>query len=281
MGDFVDMDSVVAALAGTASNGCRAFYRKQSITTVTGNYYSSWTLPGLPVPPTSFPTTQAVCTKDTLPGAITQLGGIINAPSGGTSRLLNWFHLATTTSNDAIYDRLAHMGGLSGTVTTPQTVNLDLATVSAAGRCAADGSDVEWFLESFQAAGGTSPGTITITYTNQSDVGSRTTTIAGAATMFPVSRLIPITTLQAGDTSIKSIQSVDLTSSTGTAGNIGVVAMKRISPYVFSQNLNAVLDFTETGLPKVPDDACLQIVSFAGTTTAGIKEGQIIVGSRP
>jgi len=278
MGDFATQNDIVAGLAGTGSNGGRFFYRKQSITTVAANYYSSWTLPGLPSPPTTFPTTQAVPT-DATQGALNI--GMINAPGGGTLRLMNWGQIFSSAATDTLYVRCVHMGGLVMNVTTLQSLTIDLTAANTAGLCALDGSDVVWFLEVYTAGGATSPGTITITYTNQAGTGSKTTTITGAASFFPVSKLIPIAVLASGDTSIKSIQSIQTSGNSGTAGNLGIVAMKRLSPPMYSGgNFGPYMDYAALGFPAVPADACIQIVSFAGTTTSGYKDGMFIVGSK-
>jgi hypothetical protein len=277
MGDFATQNDIVAGLAGTASNGGRHWYRKTSITTVTGNYYSSWAIPGLPVPPSTFPTTQAVPTGATQ-GALNV--GMINAPAGGKLRLLNWGQIVSVAGNDALYIRCVHSGGLVTNVTTLQTHAVDLTAANTAGLCALDGSDVEWFIEVYAAGGATSPATITIKYTDQGGTTNNTATITGAATFFPVSRLIPITALAAGDTSIKAIESIQLTTSTGTAGNIGFCALKRVTMPMYSSGyFGPYMDYAQCGMGEIPPDACLQMVSFMGATTYGVKDGMIIIGS--
>lgn len=276
MGDFSTMNDIVAAFADTAAHGGRFVYNRNSMTTVTGTLYSMWTTTGFPVPGAT-PGAAATC-DDTLAGALNKLGHL-NAVAGGTSRLLGWDHISSSAANDYLYDRLAHMGGLSGTVLTAQTVNVDIATAAAAGRCNADGSDVEWFIEGYSAPGAATP-TVTISYTNQSGTSGRTTTVTMISAL-PAGRLIPITTLQSGDTSIKSIQSITLSGSMTTAGSFGVTAARKLTGMYGASNQGVAMDFANVRAPKIGDDACLFIISYAGTTTSGNKIGSIVIGSRP
>lgn len=276
MGDFSTMNDIVAALADTSTHGGRFVYNRSSMTTVTGTLYSMWTTAGFPRPGAT-PGAAATC-DDTLAGALNNLGHL-NAVAGGTSRLLGWDHISGSAANDYLYDRLAHMGGLSGTVLTAQTVGVDIATAATAGRCNSDGSDVEWFIEGYSAPGAATP-TITISYTNQAGTSGRTTTVTMISAL-PAGRLIPITTLQSGDTSIKSIQTLTVGSTMTTAGSFGVTAARKLAGMYGSANQGVAMDFANVRAPKIGDDACLFIITYAGTTTSGNKIGQIVIGSRP
>lgn len=283
MTDFATHDDIVSGLANTETYGGRHAYRKANVgTTIGGNIYSGWLQSGWPAPGVA-PTSAALCTDATV-GALNR--NMLNAPSGGHLRAMCWSNWSGSAQAPSLYDRIAHMGGLSANLNTSQTVNLSIATYTT--RCLSTGADVEWFIEVYAIGGATSPGAITITYTNQSGVGSRSTTIASsnfggtAATNFPVARLIPITTLQSGDTSIQSIQSIQLTTATGTAGNIGVTAMKRITPTGMHAVGNSAFsyDWSGLGLPSVGDDACVQMVYFCYTTSTGVQDGMFIIGGK-
>ena len=74
------------------------------------------------------------------------------------SSYLGWATLATGNANQGIeiHDRLAHMGGLSGTVTTAQGALSLVTTNPGADRLGdANYSDVQWFLEVYTALGAT------------------------------------------------------------------------------------------------------------------------------
>jgi len=274
MGDFVTPNDVISALAGSDNSGVggRIRYNIPSFTTAAGGIYSSWMqankYQGTPTAPTS----AAYCTQTT----VGSLGTFTDPGAGGTLRILGWDHYTGSSGNFMIYDRLSHMGGLSGTSVAEQTVNLDIATPAAGGRCLTTGADVEWFLEWYVATGSTAV-TATIKYTNQAGTQHQTTTVSIPAST-PAYRLIPITALSGTDTSIEVVESVTLSASTLTAGNFGVTAGKRLSTGYTSAAVGINFDFVGTGMSKVGSDACLWIVDVAYTTTSGLWVGYIILG---
>lgn len=175
-----------------------------------------------------------------------------------------------------LYDRLAHMGGLSGTIFTPtsQPVNLTIPT----GRNAAvDGSDVELFLEWYSDTGPTGV-TATVSYTDQTDTSGRTVAVNLAATN-RAGRLYPIPP-NAGQF-IKSVQSITLNASAGApAGSFGVTVAKRVaSTSVATTSLITVRDAFSLGIPEIPTNACLWLAQFCTTTTTGVSNGLLIVGA--
>jgi len=116
--------------------------------------------------------------------------------------------LSSNSATDVqIHDRLAHMGGLNGTLTTAQTVGVDVS-VSALDSRRGDSSysDVQWWLEWYTATGSTAV-TATVSYTNAAGVSGKTTTVYIAASL-AASRMLPI--IGSGGEFIKSIQSVTL-----------------------------------------------------------------------
>jgi hypothetical protein len=192
-------------------------------------------------------------------------------PGSGNNYLGSLQAQCATVGTLMVYDRLAHMGGLSGTVTTAQTVNL---TIPANRNANANGSDVEWFLEHYADTGSTGV-TVTVTYTDQDNNTGQTTTVALTATS-RASRLHQIIPATAGDY-IKSIQSVTHVT-TGTAGNYGVTVAKRIGQApVGVVNQITVLDAINLGLPIIPNDACLWLVQLCSTTSTGFISGQLAI----
>lgn len=284
MTDFATVQNVIDS-ALNQSVGGRVMFQKASITTVAGVLYSGWLAGGAPAAG-SIPGAAATVTQATT-GA---LGRFVNPPSPMTMRLIAMEYYQGQHGTDLLYDRLAHMGGLSGTTITPtsQTVNVDIATAAAAGRCASDGSDVEWFIEGYTAPGAATP-TVTISYTNQSGTSGRSTTVTMVSAL-PAGRLIPITVLQSGDTSIKSIQSITLSATMTTAGSFGVTAAKRLCMtnfnvlYAAPANPNGMpgglMDYLRMKLPKVGPDACLWMVFFASTTSSGNRFGHLVLGGK-
>ena len=140
-------DQLIAALG---NNNSRLVIDKASIgNTVAGQVFSLWRAVGVPGQG-AIPAAAAVCTS-LLIGAF----GFTNQTSPATSYFA-W--LFATSSNNAsnieIHDRLAHMGGLSGIVTTAQG-SLTLAGVPAARFGDANFSDVQWALEWYADTGAT------------------------------------------------------------------------------------------------------------------------------
>lgn len=277
MGDFSVRDNLIAGLAGSDNGGFGGtiVYGIPSITAVAGFYYSAWMTTGrrggLPTAPTTVATLD-----DTSTGS---LGTFTNPSAGGTNRLLLWQHFTASAAGDLIYDRLRHQGGLSMNLNTSQTTNLPIDLTSLGSRCDANGLDVDWFLEVFSAGGATNPVSCTVTYTNSGGTGSRTAVIPLAASAFPIGRMYRINDyLQAGDIAIKSIQSIQFNTASGTAGSIGIVAAKRLGLGSAPGTNGFVYDFAGSGMPKIADDACLWIPEFAGTSSTGYKTGMLKIG---
>lgn len=280
MTDFATVQNVIDAALNNSVGG-RVMFQKASITTVAGVLYSGWLATGAPAAG-AIPGAAAVCTQATTGS----LGRFVNPPSPMTLRMIAMEYYQGQHGTDLVYDRLAHMGGLSGTVLTAQTVAVDIATPASNGRCNSDGSDVEWFIEGYTAPGAATP-TITISYTNQSGTAGRTTTVTMVSAL-PAGRLIPITVLQSGDTSIKSIETITVGSTMTTAGSFGVTAAKRLCMtnfnvlYAAPANPNGMpgglMDYLSMKLPKVGPDACLWFVFFATSTSGGIRYGHIVLG---
>lgn len=157
-----------------------------------------------------------------------------------------------------IYDRLSHQGGLSGTVTTEQTTNLDTAALTRY----TTGAGVMMAAEIYSAVGTTAT-TISARYTNSAGTGSHNTPgrTFGGTNFREASQMLPLP-LQGGDAGARSVQGVTVLSSTGTAGAFGVTLFKPLMSFVvlatlsISQAKNFVLDFCQSA-PEVFDGACL------------------------
>jgi len=226
---------------------------------------SSWQVPNS-IGSGSPPTTWATTTWAT-PGSLAY--GMGKDPvSGSTNRLLSFQFNWQYAGGNVLADRLGHMGGLSGTVTSAQTVSGTLTTPSGTGRCASNGSDVLWFLEWYTATGSTGV-TATISYTNQSGTSGKTTTVSIPASTSS-DTLIPINVLASGDTSIQSIQSVTLSGSTGTAGNFGVTALKVITTldarWINVISYNQLFDHYQLGMPSIATGCCPFLYTASGAS---------------
>jgi hypothetical protein len=155
--------------------------------------------------------------------------GPIPAISTGRLTFLGGRFSNTSISAGIMIDLLNISGGLSGTVTTPQTTNLPTATLTRY----TSGEGVMAGIVVYTQIGST--GTIvTISYTNSAGVSGRTSTaISIGNTGFREGNILLPIPLEAGNTGVRSIETVTLSSTTGSVGNFGVCLFKPLSMISF------------------------------------------------
>jgi hypothetical protein len=256
-------DQLIDALA---NNSSRIVIDKASLANaVAGQTFSLWRATGVPGQG-AIPTTAAICTS-----ALTGCFGFANQTAPVTSYLA-WLWLATgnATTNIEIHDRLAHMGGLSGTVTTAQGA-LTLAGLSSDRLGDANYSDVQWWLEWYADTGSTNVNaTANVTY-NDDTTGNLAGVALGATAR--TARLFPLVSAVAGKF-IKAVNSVTLSATTGTAGNFGITATRpRTVVATAIANKIEQYDWAALGLVEVPNDACLFPIMLCSTTSTGTVRG--------
>jgi hypothetical protein len=262
---------------GLANNSSRIVIDKASIANAAANqFHSLWRATGQPGQG-AIPTTAAVC-NDTL------LGGMrVTQQTAPNTSYLAYLEIAcgNNTVTMEVHDRLAHMGGLVGNVTTLQTVTgMDLSTLLAtdnldARKGDANYSDVQWWLEWYTDTGATvSNATVSVVYDNGTT--GNLTAISLAATrrasfMQPLNGLTPAA--QSGRF-IRGVTGVQLSASTAAAGNFGVTATRvRSSAFLPIASQKAQFDWANLGLPEVANDSCLFLVQIASTTSTGVVRG--------
>lgn len=245
-----------------ANNNSRFNIEKIAIpTSAIGHNGSLWTSLGQPGGG-AIPTTAAITTNATL-GAIpftqqtapaTSYLAILEAISGVNGQTLE------------IHDRLMHMGGLNGTLTSLQTVDLDLhANIGTSNLAVRKGdanySDVQWWLEWYADTGPTgSNATVNVTFNDGTTADLSVFNIGSPATS-RLGRMVSLNNLlQAADQGkfIRDVNSVTLSASTGTAGNFGVTATRyRGSVYcpILGARYNAT--WTDLNLPEIHNSSCL------------------------
>jgi len=260
------LDKLVALLASGSIN---PLYKASLANAAAGQMFSLWQAAGMPTAGAT-PGAAATCTN--------ALAGSLALPSlGGLKGYVGKMSLQGAVAGTwVLYDRLAHMGGLSGTVTSGQTANVDLVTASSDGRCSAVGDDVDWFVEVYTALGSTSV-TATVNYNNQSDVAVNAAGITLGATP-RAGRLFQV--IPNAGTTIKKVNTVTLSATTGTAGSFGVTAARRLCSV--GQPLANVAppgDFAAIGAPEFKAASCLELVCLCSTTSTGILLGEILLGS--
>lgn len=264
------LDTINKVVAGLASGTVLPIYKASIANQAAGYFTSLWRATGWPAQG-AIPAGYAKCDDD-----------LLGSFPLGDSSTLDYYILRASLAGSTIgtwqiYDRLAHMGGLSGATTGDQTVNVVLSDAYGDGRCAIDGSDVEWYAEMYTDIG-TSAQTCTVTYTDAGD-NTRTVTIriGGTSPLNRASRCIQIVP-NAGQ-SIKSITKVSIGTTTGAAGSWGITARKKL--FAIGQSLANIAppaDFAAIGAPKISDKTCLEICVICSTTSTGVLVGDMKVG---
>jgi hypothetical protein len=226
-----------------------------------GRMLSLWQFDGMPASG-SAPTVGAIPTRTTT-GAIS-----FTAPGGAREKwLINVGIQSLTGGVYLLYDRLFHIGNLSGTSTTDQSVQGSPASPALTRNTTGAGNMV--FYEIYTAIGNVST-TLTMTYTDQDGNAGQTSTINIGATGFSSQTRMQRIPLAAGDTGVREVEKIRLTASTTTAGNFGITIGQPLAwiPVGIAGG-GGWRDYT-TGLPGIPainPDACLSLalIPTAGT----------------
>lgn len=198
------------------------------------------------------------------------LNRALNDQSGGVHVLSARIGQGDARGLWILVDRLTHSGGLSGTVTTAQTANLPTAALPRY----TDGVGVMAAVTIWSAIGATAS-TVSVSYTNSDGTPGRTSTATaiGGSSAQAASRLIVIP-LQPGDLGVRSVESVTIAGTTGTAGDFGVVLFKPLGAIFNNAHENYAEPNFITGwagaLPDI-DDACLGLIKMGSSdiTTVG------------
>lgn len=200
-----------------------------AVTTVwLGGYeYSLWEMDGNPSGGAQ-PTTWANPTSTTI-------GGLFQTdPTGSLQKWLVQYCLTGGASGRLlVYDRLLHVGGFSGTVTTAQNVNA--GAVAAVSRYT-NGIGNSTFLEIYSAVGAT-PVTASVVYTDENGTSATATGPLGSASATAGRRAAQGATRVSNPTAnpgVKDVTGVTLSGSTGTAGNFGLVVAHELASFELS-----------------------------------------------
>jgi hypothetical protein len=246
------MDGLVAAIASAQFQDTY----EASISCHTGLTDSLWTAGGNPGAGATPPTGSGAVPTSATAGAIP----FVDPTAGNTMYLARMMATASNNGTLVLCDRVVHTSGLSGIVTTAQTVNTVAITRNPGTSDA--GAWLEWYTPT-----GSTASTATVSYTNQAGTAGRTGTVVLPATV-TTGQTYPVI-LQSGDTGVQSVQTVTLSVSTGTAGNFGVTLANRVCSIPLIANLGQNLNYAALGLPIVQPSACLAYHLLPSTTTTG------------
>lgn len=265
------LDGIVNALG---NNSSRIVLDKASIASQgAGTFVSLWRATGQPGQG-AIPGAAAAC-NNALTGAVGFTQQTLPATSYGA-----YFEAATGNASMTVemHDRLAHMGGLNGTLTTAQTVGIDFSALSSDNMAERIGdanySDIQWWLEWYTATGSTAvTATVAVTY-NDATTGTLSVALAAtrpASLMIPLNGLIPAA---GAGKYIRAITTVTLSATTSTAGSFGVTATRpRLAIGTPIANYKVTADWAALGLPEILNGSCLFPVVLTSTTSSGTVRG--------
>lgn len=266
-------DQLISALG---NNNSRVVLDKASMSNAAaGQFHSLWRATGQPGQG-AIPAAAAACNNTTTGGV-----SFTQQVSPATSYAAYMYSVCSNVNTTLeMHDRLAHMGGLNGTLTTGQAVNLDMSTLLAANNMTerigdANYSDIQWWLEWYTDTGATAVSvTAAVTY-NDGTTGSLTAGALAATRrasyMLPLNGLIPAA---AAGKFIRAVNTVTLSATTGTAGSFGVTATRpRLSMPLLQANFTQIFDWAQLGLPEIPNSSCLFFIELAGATNTGTVRG--------
>ena len=265
-------DQLIDALA---NNSSRIVIDKAGIANAAaGQYHSLWRATGQPGQG-AIPTAAANCNQSTV-------GGMKFSQQTAPAKSYLAYLEATSSvsaSTMEVHDRLMHMGGLNGTLTTAQTVGLNFNGVTADNMVErigdADCSDIQWWLEWYTDTGATAvTATVAVTYSDGTTGNLTGVSLAAtrrASFMQSLNGLIPAA---AAGKFIRAVNTVTLSATTGAAGNFGVTAT-RLRGTLFMPIANAKFSADWANLPinTIPNSACPFIAVLASTTNTGTLRG--------
>lgn len=270
MGAFTDLSDYVNRMTGGNSGAPEnlSFFKYLSrdggtVQAFSGfqEIYSLWRFDGIPNAG-AVAGAVATCDKSTT-GALR----FTNSAGGAVKRLVQGAGTSTGADSTCFFvmDRLLACGGLSGTVTTAQTVG------GTIGRYTGGIGNQIW-LE-IQTAIGATGTTVTASYTNENGTSGRTTIARrfGASTFNEIHSAHQLP-LQAGDLGVQSVQSVTVLATTGTAGDFACVIYHPLA-FIVGRHTTQGPFGQLGGLPEIVDDACVTLLAYqggAGQPMAGI-----------
>lgn len=248
---ITSIDSLVAALPPFGYPILKAGFSPQAASAWT----SLWTIAGIPG--------AGANSADGVNGAIPTdaTAGAFPFTNSNDTHLARFTAYASVIGQLLLYDRLWHNSGLS-----PTTVGNQALTSTTLTRPDANGARVEAWLQVYTALGAGSTAK-TIAYTDQDGNTAQVGTLQGFATTAAAARTFPFS-LAAGDTGVRVVTGFDNVA-TSTSGTFGLILRRYVTGVPIGiTNAATPLDPITGGMPRVYDDACLELIWFASATTA-------------
>lgn len=274
MAAITDLSDLINLLTGGGSAAPQLpYFWKDSrvagaaaVATISGRMTSLWTYEGAPAHGAA-PGGSVLIPDNTTNGGLKQTD-----PGGGRQLWLGGISMTPNIPGTLIlYDRLLHISGFSGTVTSAQNVAGTLTRYT-------NGIGNQIWVEVYTQIGASST-TITASYTDDGGTSGNTSQAVaiGNTGLREVGRIIPIN-LATGDIGVQACASVTLAATTGTAGDFGVTIAHPLAfvPCPLA-GIGVLVDFISglPGLVEVKTDACLAFAWMPNGTTAPIILGNV------
>lgn len=242
----------------------RMFYKALTGTLVSGRPFSFWGSAGIPGAGVFDTTLNGV----TLSSSSSQVAGQLpfTDPVSGNTHLSRLVAQTAQAGVLLLCDRLWHNGGFNITSTSAQSITSPTFPARDANG-ATNGDGVLLGVEVSAATGAGTP-TLTASYTNQAGTSGRSATniiatvaTSAAGTFYPIG-------LQAGDTGVRSVQSLTL-SATWTSGTINLVAYRVIASLeIGAVYVPSAIDLLTSGMPRLYNGSVPYLVFIPQTTTS-------------
>jgi len=214
--------------------------------------------------------------------AMTSVAGQIpfTNPVSGNTYIARFAASASVAGTLILCDRLWDNSGIVVTTTTAQTINsVAFPARSADGTVNGDGVMVALEVQT-ATTNAAAIANMTISYTDQGGTASNTGTVGAAIPLaFPATAIagtfVPFA-LAAGDTGVRSIQTVTLGTSL-VAGAVKLVAYRELARLeITSANIGNAIDAITSGFPRLYDNTVPFLVWIPTATTAVQIQGQLI-----
>lgn len=195
-------------------------------------------------------------------------------PASGNTHVARLAGQATIAGQLLLVDRLWHNSGIVITQTTPQTID-SVAWPARSADGTANGEGVLVGVEVSAVTGAGTP-TLTIGYTNQAGTAGKTGTNVVAAVASSIAGTFYPIGLAAGDTGVRSIQTLTL-SATWTSGTIHLVAYRILARLeLTAANTPNAIDCLTSGFSRMYDNSVPFVIFVPSTTTTSNITGHAI-----
>lgn len=208
--------------------------------------------------------------------ALTSYAGQIPIPAASGNTHLARFSGVSSAQGGILMlcDRLWHNNALSVTTTTAQTVN-SAAWPARDKNASTNGVGVYIGLE-ISAATGAGAATPTISYTNDANTSGKTGSMQVTYAASSITGTFYPFTLAAGDTGVRSIQSVTLGVSM-TSGSISLVAYRPLAQIELpAAGIPNAVDALTSGMPQLYDNTVPFLLYIPQTTSTTLTTGSVV-----